>query len=100
MFGATMDTNQLSQRLIVKEFVQFREGQELLGILCSLVRSWDYPATIIAGHYFLLYDAEHLRLVAVLSSAADKASFGQAERDLIAKVGDFPVLSLIAGIRV
>src|SRR4051812_28737959 len=96
----TMDMGRLSQRLVAKELVRLEEGEELLSILCSLVRSWDFPATIIAGHYFLLYDAEHSRLVAVLSSAADEASFLQAEKDLIAKVGNFPVLSLITGIRV
>jgi hypothetical protein len=95
-----MGMSRLSQRLVVKKLVRLEEGKDLLSILCSLARSWDFPVTIIAGHYFLLYDAWQSRLVAVLSSAADSAFFHQAEKDLIAKVGDFPVLSLRTGIRV
>ena len=95
-----MANGEFSQRLVVKQIVRLHEGEAPLSVLCSLMQLWDFPVTIIAGHYFLLHDAKESRLVGVLSSAVGEASLHQAEKDLIDKVGNFPVLSLRTGLRV
>jgi hypothetical protein len=94
-----MAKSEFSQCLVVKQIVRLHEGEDLLSRLCALMQPWDFPVTVIAGHYFLLYDAKESRLVGVLSSAVGEASLHQAEKDLIGKVGDFPMLSLITGLR-
>ncbi len=87
-----------SQGLVVRREYHFGDEGDLLNILCLLVQNWNVPALIVAGHYFLLCDSENSRLVAVLSSAGADTSLSQAEKDLLAKVGDFPVRSLKAGL--
>lgn len=90
----------LAQQLVLKNAVELGSAEDPLGAICSLLKTWEFPATIIAGHYFLLYDVRQSRLVAVLSSSSGAGSLEQAEQDLIAKVGDFPSLSLRIGLRV
>jgi hypothetical protein len=94
-----MDMLSSSQRWVAKRLMKFAGIEGTASGLLTLLEPWDFPVSIVAGHYFLLYDSEADRLVPVVSSAASGAFVGEAEQDLVARVGDLPSSSLRIALR-